>query len=249
MIERGLDQEVMTEIEKVGQDIIEAMKIAIQEVIIEGVEIVDQKVMIEEIEIVDQEVMIEEIEILPISKEPYLDRQVEKNQISSIMQGKEIQKLFKEFLNQKLNSDNISLYIDKEDLLGQNHSRPQERSSQKSLRRSNQGYSQIQDRTSPQEGSSSSNVRFKYLDLTDLPDNLLAALRKRKNRANTIEYLVTITSKTDEENPTGEQKVIVKDLKWRSDTTPDWTISGYEGSLKTAIQNACAERSSSVLPQ
>ncbi|CAG8807300.1 28307_t:CDS:2, partial [Dentiscutata erythropus] len=154
---RGLDQEVMTKIEKVGQDMIEAMKIAIQEVIIEGVEIVDQEVMIEEIEIVNQEVMIEEIEIVDQEVMREEDDQVMIAEVDDRQVGKnkEIQKLFKEFLNQKLNSDNISSYINEEDLLGQNHSRPQEQS----------------------KGSSSSNVRFKYLDLTDLSDNLLAALR------------------------------------------------------------------------
>ncbi|CAG8662760.1 16927_t:CDS:2 [Dentiscutata erythropus] len=214
-----VDQKAMIEeIEIVDQEVmIEEVEIVDQKAMIEEIEIVDQEVIIEEIEIVDQEVMIEEIKIVNQEVMKGEDDQVMiaevDNQISSIMQNKEIQKLFKEFLNQKLNSDNISSYINKEDLLSQNHSRSQEQSSQRSPRQSNQSYFQIQDRTSLQEGSSSLNIRSKYLDLTNLSNNLLVALR-------------------------------LKPIQ-----TPNWMISGYEGPLRAAIQNACAKQSSIALPQ
>ncbi|PKC56144.1 hypothetical protein RhiirA1_474429 [Rhizophagus irregularis] len=92
-------------------------------------------------------------------------------------------------------------------------------------------------------------------------------------KSNSLYHSLKI-SETDDENP-GQRKIVTRDLKWRSSTSskvlkkrtrihdsvnfydkertkpfqaPNWTISGYTGSLKTAVQKACIERSSNTLP-
>ncbi|GBC51627.2 hypothetical protein GLOIN_2v1773218 [Rhizophagus irregularis DAOM 181602=DAOM 197198] len=72
-------------------------------------------------------------------------------------------------------------------------------------------------------------------------------------KSNSLYYSPEI-SETDDENP-GQRKIVTRDLKWRSSTertkpfqASNWTISGYTGSLKTAVQKACMERSSNTLP-
>ncbi|CAB5392060.1 unnamed protein product, partial [Rhizophagus irregularis] len=81
-------------------------------------------------------------------------------------------------------------------------------------------------------------------------------------------------SETDEENPSGKRKIVIRDLKWRSEKSkvpkkrkyvydnenfydkeeekpcnaPKWTCTKYKGILKTHINDACGRQFGNELP-
>ncbi|PKY52843.1 hypothetical protein RhiirA4_470733 [Rhizophagus irregularis] len=62
-------------------------------------------------------------------------------------------------------------------------------------------------------------------------------------------------SETDEENPSGKRKIVIRNLKWRSSTeeekpcnAPKWTCTKYKGILKTYVNDACGRRFGNELP-
>ncbi|CAB4491859.1 unnamed protein product [Rhizophagus irregularis] len=107
----------------------------------------------------------------------------------------------------------------------------------------------IRSRTRSTSSSNLSHNDPKYIYINDLPQDLRNAIRLRYFLRDYIDRIFSESSKVPKKRTRIHDSVNFYDKeRTKPFQAPNWTISGYTGSLKTAVQKACIERSSNTLP-